>query len=64
MKKKSQTACTKIDINNNEICEDSEYFTVKLRESALIKLGMYPQAKITIVCDTKGTVVVIGSYDL
>ena len=64
MKKRSEYACTTIDMYKNETCEDSEYFTVKLRESDPIKLGMYPEANITIMCDTKGTVVVIGSYDL
>ena len=64
MKKKLEITCTTIGIINDSVPEGSESFTVKLRESALIKLGSFPEAKITIVDDHRGTVVVIGSYDL
>ena len=64
MKKNLEIACTTIDIINDSVPEGSEFFTVKLRASALIKLGGFPEAKITIVDDDEGTGIVISCYDL
>ena len=51
MKKNSKITCITIDIIKDSVPEGSEFFTVKLRESALIELGSLPEAKITIVDD-------------
>ena len=59
MKKTSQISCTTIDIIEDKEPENSEFFTVKLRESALIELGKFSEANITIVDDDEGAVVVI-----
>ena len=64
MKKNPTIACTTITIIKDSEPESSEYFTVKLRESALIELGRFPEANIVIVDDDEGTVIVISSYDL